>query len=947
MSIISDKNLWKNSNVFLIAMIGAVLGLTSLTQFSFLVYNYGGGAFFIPYVISIVLIGVPFLILEFGLGFKFKSSLSKILFNIKDEFEYLGWFIIFIIFLLLSIYVCMIGWDLIYVILSLFKGWGSNPTNFFNQTLLHSSSNLYALTYIVVPIAISILGIWISIYFVSKKGIGGISKFVIVTVPMIIVLMAVVFISVLSLDGAKLGMAFIIRPKWNCLLDYHVWITAFTQVLFTLLLGQGIASSFSSYLEEKEDSKLRLVDNAWIIVLVSFIIQVIFTLVVFGLIGSLISVNSSAINVAYVDSTNLIFVILPMVFNNMGISGNVIAFGIYLLLLVAGLTSAIAIIEPFISSITEKFGLNRSRALRYICLIGSFISFIFATGMGQYLISVVSSFLMHFAILLAILLEIVIVAGVYGADRLIDVVNKGSFIKVDSFWIIFIKFITPIILIVLIVLGVYDLISSGDSRTLFIDSIVAIIFVIAPLVLTLNLINNDYFDLDLNLDLHTLGQNKNLSKKYAEFSSDGSFINPYKNKKDKRNGKNVISNVDLSSSAFDSPHEATLDDFEDESVNDDTRGKSVFGKINMFNKAKENSKDSFSKLNGDSNDSDNESDDLNSNLNDLDDNSDADDFKHSEGYDYDDLDHDEYNNFNSSNKLGKEFSDYVNSFDDNSKEIDDNYDGKSINPLLSLSKFKSLFGKKNSKYDVDEIDDVELEELLSRTSKKPNFDEVDEEDYSNITIQPIHRSSSNNNFNNSTDNSYGMDNLSEDIDDRNNANINPMNPKKSKFKKSLDFDFKEFDDADLDSQDNPVDKKSSNISNSNKNHLNTLNSNGSSNDNEENEFIDFDDDFFDDGVFDDGSYESLLDDYIEPKTFNSSVNSLSSSKNNSGNESEIMSNNLNDDKFNSNNTSKIKTKVNKSKNKPKTITISADNFDEDKEYDFESKGSDSVFNLDE
>ena len=50
------KSSWNSSAVFLIAMIGAVLSLTSLTQFSYIMYGNGGGAFLIPYIIAIVLI---------------------------------------------------------------------------------------------------------------------------------------------------------------------------------------------------------------------------------------------------------------------------------------------------------------------------------------------------------------------------------------------------------------------------------------------------------------------------------------------------------------------------------------------------------------------------------------------------------------------------------------------------------------------------------------------------------------------------------------------------------------------------------------------------------------------------------------------------------------------------------------------------------------------------
>ena len=62
-------------------------------------YENGGGTFLIPYILAIVVMAIPILALEFGIGFKFKSSLPKIFYNIKSEFEIIAWFIVFLIFI--------------------------------------------------------------------------------------------------------------------------------------------------------------------------------------------------------------------------------------------------------------------------------------------------------------------------------------------------------------------------------------------------------------------------------------------------------------------------------------------------------------------------------------------------------------------------------------------------------------------------------------------------------------------------------------------------------------------------------------------------------------------------------------------------------------------------------------------------------------------------------
>ena len=79
-------NRWDSSTGFLIAMIGAIIGLSGIWKFSYLMYENGGGTFLIPYILAIVIMAIPILVLEFGVGFKFKSSLPKVFYNIKSEF---------------------------------------------------------------------------------------------------------------------------------------------------------------------------------------------------------------------------------------------------------------------------------------------------------------------------------------------------------------------------------------------------------------------------------------------------------------------------------------------------------------------------------------------------------------------------------------------------------------------------------------------------------------------------------------------------------------------------------------------------------------------------------------------------------------------------------------------------------------------------------------------
>ncbi|MCI5736501.1 MAG: hypothetical protein MR277_00620 [Methanobrevibacter ruminantium] len=639
-------NRWDGSTGFLIAMIGTIIGLSGIWKFSYLMYENGGGTFLMPYILAIVIMAIPILVLEFGVGFKFKSSLPKVFYNIKSEFEIIAWFIVFLIFIVLIYYTCIMSWDLIYIVLSLFKGWGSNPSVFFTTTLLHSTSNPYGLTYLVVPIGVGLIVIWGLIYLFSRKeinkGILTISK---ISLILSFVLLIGMLLFALQLPGSRTGIMALFNPNWSVLLDLNVWIAAFGQLIFSYGLGYAIASTYASYLGDNA----KLIDNAWIIVLVSLVFEVLVSVLLFAIMGYMALGRNIPITSLVSDGFSLIFVVFPNVFNIMDPWVYMVAPAFFLLIFVGSLSTVLALIEPLSNAISEKFGWARDRAVRQLVLVGLFLSFIFATGMGEYLLRITDSFITQFAIILGVLLEIIVLGWVFDIEDIRSVLNGNSYIKVDRSWIITIKFILPIILTIIWILGVYNLILVGDRQSLLVQSVIASIFVLVPLALTVIPYNGDY---SLDLSDNKGGMNYFKEKEYVEktiddyaeedhnslFDKNGSFVSPYKSLRNRfkredndgeefedsveesksksrrldrfgssrsKSGKNVLRNVDLSSEEFDSPYDEDFDDKYNRYAYDDSdydgsnygaedspsdngkrKSTSLFDKINMFNRDK-------------------------------------------------------------------------------------------------------------------------------------------------------------------------------------------------------------------------------------------------------------------------------------------------------------------------------------------------------------------------
>ena len=86
----NSQNQWNSRIAFLLSMLGAAVGLGNIWRYSYVVYSHGGGTFFIPYLIAILIMGIPFLVLEYGIGFRHKDSFSNILKSINPKLEYVS-----------------------------------------------------------------------------------------------------------------------------------------------------------------------------------------------------------------------------------------------------------------------------------------------------------------------------------------------------------------------------------------------------------------------------------------------------------------------------------------------------------------------------------------------------------------------------------------------------------------------------------------------------------------------------------------------------------------------------------------------------------------------------------------------------------------------------------------------------------------------------------------
>ena len=202
----TQQGQWDSSLSFILAMIGAAVGLGNIWRFSYVLYSNGGGSFFIPYLVAIAIMGIPFLILEYGVGFSFKDSFSNIMKRINPKFEIIAWILVLFVFVVTIYYMVILGWDLVYLASSFKFNWGTDAAAYFvNQ--VGGSSNLSDAGFLLVPTTVAVLILWIVLWFISHRnvdeGIGKVSK---ILIPALFLIMACIIIYALTLPGAGVGI---------------------------------------------------------------------------------------------------------------------------------------------------------------------------------------------------------------------------------------------------------------------------------------------------------------------------------------------------------------------------------------------------------------------------------------------------------------------------------------------------------------------------------------------------------------------------------------------------------------------------------------------------------------------------------------------------------------------------------------------------------------------
>ncbi len=448
----TQRTLWGSKIGFLLAAVGSAIGLGNIWRFSYMSYQYGGGAFLVPYFVALVLAGIPLMILEYALGHREQAAAPLAFARIRPGAEWLGWWLpTMALFGIMLYYAVIIAWCVNYLFYSINLSWGNDPGGFFFKHFLQVSDSPFHLGGIRIPIASATFFVWFLCWIICYREVNhGIERACTIFMPLLFVLTLVLVGWTLTLNGAMDAVRNVyLKPDWSKINFIthpearQVWIAAFGQIFFTLSLGFGIMITYASYLPRRTD----IVGNALWTAIINCVYSFIAGFAVFGIVGFMAHARGVPLGEVIKSGPGLAFVVYPAAIRELPFGQSLFGFMFFLVLIMAGLSSGISLVEAFTCAVTDKFNWSRKKVVTAICMLGFLGSLVFTTRAGILILDIVDHYLTNYGLVLGGILECILVGWVLKAREVRRHVNSSGGMRLNFLWDVCVRYLTPAVLI--------------------------------------------------------------------------------------------------------------------------------------------------------------------------------------------------------------------------------------------------------------------------------------------------------------------------------------------------------------------------------------------------------------------------------------------------------------------------------------------------------------------
>ncbi|WP_028590688.1 sodium-dependent transporter [Paenibacillus massiliensis] len=347
---------------FIMAAIGSSVGLGNMWKFPYITGQYGGAAFFLIFIVCLLLVGMPVLLAELAIGRSGRGSAASSFTKVGGSpiWGRLGILQVVAPFIILSFYVIITGWTLYYAYAA-FTG------QLFGQGDFTTQFNGFVTGYgaLGFQLAALVITAWVVVRGIS----GGIEKFNKILIPAMIVLLIILMIRAITLPGGMEGVSFFLQPDFSKLTAQSA-LVALGHAFFSLSLGMGILITYGAYVDKRQSlGAASLAVGAG---------DLLYALVA----GLIIFPTTFSFGIAPDSGPSLVFIALPAAFSAMPF-GAVFGGLFFVLLAVAALTSAVSILEVPVAYTMDRWGWSRNKSVIITCLLAFLLGIPAALSLGM------------------------------------------------------------------------------------------------------------------------------------------------------------------------------------------------------------------------------------------------------------------------------------------------------------------------------------------------------------------------------------------------------------------------------------------------------------------------------------------------------------------------------------------------------------------------------------
>ncbi|ERL91033.1 hypothetical protein D910_08375, partial [Dendroctonus ponderosae] len=487
-----DRLSWDKPIEFLMSCIAMNVGLGNIWRFPFVAYENGGGAFLIPYILVLMLMGRPMYYLEACLGQFASRGNVKIFENLAPALKGVGFgqlvgticvatyycsLMAITLFYLVNSFSADLPWascnpewdsvewvknDNITCIASNSTSTVSNTTNTTSGSEMSSAELYFRIDVLKESVDISdgigtpdwqlalcLLVAWAITFGVCAKGVqsSGKASYFLALFPYVVLL--ALLIRAVTLEGSGTGILYFINPKWDKLLDAKVWYNAVTQCFFSLNIGFGSVSMYASY----NGFRHNVYKVAMVITTLDTLTSLLAGTIIFGILGNLASKMGVEVSeVVKSGGTGLAFISYPEALAKFEAVPWLFAILFFLMLFVLGVGSLAALQGCAFTVVMDAFPKLKIWHVSLGTAVGGFvIGLVYVTPGGQWIFSMVDFFGGTFIFYIMNIVEVVAIFWWYGLENVCQDIEFMTKRKPGIYWRVCWCLVIPLVLICVLV----------------------------------------------------------------------------------------------------------------------------------------------------------------------------------------------------------------------------------------------------------------------------------------------------------------------------------------------------------------------------------------------------------------------------------------------------------------------------------------------------------------